>query len=149
MSLHQRPLHINHYINSIRRQPLVFPERFTNKAAGAIALDGVSDLSGCGDTDASPVILFRKYKRREVSELYLAALFVHAATEDALQAFSRITFHGSLVVRRCKSRTTLGATPLEYQPAAFCTHTHAKAVSLSPAAVVGLKGPLHVFYAPL
>lgn len=54
-----------------------------------------------------------------------------------------------LVVRRCKSRTTFGATPLEYQPAAFCAHTHAKAVSLSPAAVIGLKGPLHVFYAPL
>jgi hypothetical protein len=62
-----------------------------------------------------------------------------------------IIHHSSfdLVVHGCKSRTTFCATSLKYKAAALCTHAHAKAVSLSPAAVIGLKGPLHVFYTPL
>lgn len=53
------------------------------------------------------------------------------------------TFIVRLIVRRCEPLTTFGAAALEHELAAFCAHTHAKAVSLSPAAVVGLKGPLH------
>lgn len=63
----------------------------------------------------------------------------------------RIIHHSSfdLIVRRCESHAALGATSFEYQAAALCAHTHAKAMGLCPATIVGLKGPLHVFYAPL
>lgn len=54
-----------------------------------------------------------------------------------------------LVVRGCEPLATLGAAALDHELSALCAHANAEAVSLSAAAVVGLKGPLHVVNAPI
>ena len=52
-------------------------------------------------------------------------------------------------MRWCEPLATFGAAALEHELAALRAHTDAKAVSLSTAAVVRLKGPLHDLNAPL
>jgi hypothetical protein len=44
-----------------------------------------------------------------------------------------------------EAMTALGAAALDHEPAALRTHAHQKAVSPSPAAVVGLERSLHCF----
>ena len=128
---------------------LLSPEQLAGKTFRPVSDNCGAELSGCRNTESTPVTAVGRHKQSHEPAPQPHAVFIRplklGTPPDPLVSRKALRHRALLVlslVRDSQTFSALRATSLQHDAAVLCCHSHAEAVSLAAATRVGLKRAL-------